>query len=132
MCVTVVFVAAHEGAGQKLVEGVERLRRRAARRERFDELKLDSSCAYSEASEQRPLLECQQPMRPVDRCSEAALANRRVAIALSEHAKWALEPSRELRHSEHIDARSSKLDRERHPVDTGANVVDLGPLVIGR
>jgi hypothetical protein len=38
---------------------------------------------------------------------------------------------RELRKSQHADARGGEFDRERHPVNPGADVIDRGAPVPG-
>ena len=67
--------------------------------------------------EQSLLILVEQPVAPVDRRLQRALALRRVARAAGQHRQAALEPVEDLGRREDLGSGGGQLDRERQPVE---------------
>ena len=71
-------------------------------------------------------------MSPVDRRPETALAFGSVAVTSRKHIQGPIEPLRQAAWTQDPDARGGQLDRERHPIQTSANVIDRFTLILSR
>ena len=80
-------------------------------------LKRAAAGEHRQPGEQPLLLLVEQPVAPVDRRLQRALAPRRVARPAGKHRQAALEPIEDLGRREDLGSGGGELDRERQPVE---------------
>src|SRR5207253_60618 len=79
----------------------------------------------TESDERDALLRAEQVVAPVDGRREGLLPCGRVSRAGREQVGLALEPLQDLSRREQLRAGRGKLDRERQPVEPGADARDF-------
>jgi hypothetical protein len=84
----------------------------------------------AEPGEGEALVRPEQVVAPADRRGERALARRRVARPGVEELRLPFQPLEDLRRGEQLRTGRGELDRERQPVEPGADAGHLGRVVL--
>ena len=99
--------------------------------DRLDVLQLGAPREHREAREQAPPRLVEQIVAPRDRAPQRLLPVGEIARARLQQAEAALQPRQDRRGRQQLDARRGQLDRQRQPVQAGADLGDRRGVVVG-
>ncbi len=120
-----------ERLAHELIEHVDRPERgrRVEGAHGLDAVEVGAAAEDGEVPEDGAFGVVEQPDAPVDGVAHAALPSGRRARTAAEHVQLGVEPGDELGEAHRSQACRGELDRQRHPVESGAQLDDDADVV---